>query len=98
MTQALIDEAAEPAGLDEIIVKGRKNETDCANHRRHGRCLGVRDNAQDANLPRKPLLPTGVPDKTVDEARLAGLPLSGGRDEEVLAAHSAHSQRCPPRV
>lgn len=40
----------------------------------------------------------GVPDKAVDEARLAGLPLSGGRDEEVLAAHSAHSQRCPPRV
>ena len=38
------------------------------------------------------------PDQAVDEARLAGLPLSGGRDEEVLAAHSAHSQRCPPRV
>jgi len=50
------------------------------------------------NLPRKPLLPTGVPDKAIDEARLAGLPLSGGRDEEVLAAHSAHSQRCPSRV
>ena len=30
-----------------------------------------------------------VPDKAIDEARLAGLPLSGGRDEEVLAALGA---------
>jgi hypothetical protein len=37
------------------------------------------------NLPALARLPTGVPDKAIDEARLAGLPLSGGRDEEVRA-------------
>ena len=30
-----------------------KNETDCANHRGHGRSRGVRYNPEDANLPRR---------------------------------------------
>ena len=32
-------------------MKGEGNETDCAYHRGHGRSLGMRNNAKDANLP-----------------------------------------------
>ena len=32
-------------------MKGQGNETNCAYHRGHGRSLGMRNNAKDANLP-----------------------------------------------
>ena len=84
--------------LDEIIVKGRKNETDCANHRRHGRCLGVRDNAQDANLPRRidgprePALPTAAaaaPSSSASDRELPGRIDGPGGDKLSASAATA---------
>jgi hypothetical protein len=67
-----------------------KNETDCANHRGHGRSRGVRYNPEDANLPRRvdgpcdrtlPAASAAASSSSASDRELPGRIDGSGRDE-----------------
>ena len=75
-----------------------KNETDCANHRGHGRSRGVRYNAKDANLPRRvdspcdrtlPAASAASPSSSASDRDLPGRIDGSGRDKLPASAATA---------
>ena len=75
-----------------------KNETDCANHRGHGRSRGVRYNPEDANLPRRvdgpcdrtlPAASAAASSSSASDRELPGRIDGSGRDKLPASAATA---------